>query len=178
MKNELNMKKFIYIFTMLFAVVFSACNSEDLDYDIEYTSIHPIGGMYRVKIVDEAGAEVKLSSSMYCYLSNTNANDTDKCWIRIGNYNTAASNAYAINGKIACDVKSLTFSGTAMNLAGNVTSSNENFTITNGKIELKGATAPSGTVCDKISFTFTRDNFPGKTYTVTGYRYTGWTETD
>ena len=60
MKNELNMKKFIYIFTMLFAVVFSACNSEDLDYDIEYTPIHPIGGMYRVKIVDEAGAEVKL----------------------------------------------------------------------------------------------------------------------
>ena len=178
MINELNMKKFIYIFTMLFAVVFSACNSEDLDYDIEYTSIHPIGGMYRVKIVDEAGAEVKLSSSMYCYLSNTNANDTDKCWIRIGNYSTSASNAYAINGKIACDVKSLTFSGTAMNLAGNVASSNENFTVTNGKIELKGATAPSGTVCDKISFTFTRDNFPGKTYTVTGYRYTGWTETD
>ena len=144
MKNELNMKKFIYIFTMLFAVVFSACNSEDLDYDIEYTPIHPIGGMYRVKIVDEAGAEVKLSSSMYCYLSNTNANDTDKCWIRIGNYNTSASNAYAINGKIACDVKSLTFSGTAMNLAGNVASSNENFTVANGKIELKGATAPSG----------------------------------
>ena len=172
------MKKFIYIFTMLFAVVFSACNSEDLDYDIEYTPIHPIGGMYRVKIVDEAGAEVKLSSSMYCFLSNTSDNATDKCWIRIGNYSTSASNAYAINGKIACDVKSLTFSGTAMNLAGNVASSNENFTVANGKIELKGATAPSGTVCDKISFTFTRDNFPGKTYTVTGYRYTGWTETD
>ncbi len=172
------MKKFTYIFFMLFAVVFSACNSEDFEYDIEYTPIHPIGGQYRVSIVDETGAEVKLSSSMYCYLSNTSDNATDKCWIRIGNYNTSAKNAYSINGKIACDVKSLTFSGTAMNLAGNVTSSNENFTVSNGKIELKGATAPSGTVCDKISFTFTRDNFPGKTYTVTGYRYTGWTETD
>ena len=172
------MKKFTYIFFMLFAVVFSACNSEDFEYDIEYTPIHPIGGQYRVSIVDETGAEVKLSSSMYCYLSNTSDNATDKCWIRIGNYNTSAKNAYSINGKIACDVKSLTFSGTAMNLAGNVSSSNENFTVSNGKIELKGATAPSGTVCDKISFTFTRDNFPGKTYTVTGYRYTGWTETD
>ena len=172
------MKKFTYIFFMLFAVVFSACNSEDFEYDIEYTPIHPIGGQYRVSIVDETGAEVKLSSSMYCYLSNTSDNATDKCWIRIGNYNTSAKNAYSINGKIACDVKSLTFSGTAMNLAGNVTSSNENFTVSNGKIELKGATAPSGTVCDKIRFTFTRDNFPGKTYTVTGYRYTGWTETD
>lgn len=170
------MKKFIYIFTMLFAVVFSACNSEDLDYDIEYTPIHPIGGQYRISIVDEAG--VTVASKTDCYLSNTSAYDTDKCWIRIGNYNTAASNAYAINGKIACDVKSLTFSGTAMNLAGNVASSDENFTVTNGKIELNGATAPSGTVCDGISFTFTRDNFPGKTYTVTGYRYTGWTETD
>lgn len=172
------MKKFTYIFFMLFAVVFSACNSEDFEYDIEYTPIHPIGGQYRISIVDETGAEVKLSSSMYCYLSNTSDNATDKCWIRIGNYNTSAKNAYSINGKIACDVKSLTFSGTAMNLAGNVTSSNENFTVSNGKIELKGATAPSGTVCDKISFTYTRDNFPGKTYTVTGYRYTGWTETD
>ena len=172
------MKKFTYIFFMLFAVVFSACNSEDFEYDIEYTPIHPIGGQYRVSIVDETGAEVKLSSSMYFYLSNTSDNATDKCWIRIGNYNTSAKNAYSINGKIACDVKSLTFSGTAMNLAGNVTSSNENFTVSNGKIELKGATAPSGTICDKISFTFTRDNFPGKTYTVTGYRYTGWTETD
>lgn len=172
------MKKFIYIFTMLFAVVLSACNSEDFDYDIEYTPIHPIGGQYRVSIVDETGATIKLSSSIYCYLSNTSDNATDKCWIRIGNYNTSASNEYSINGKISCDVKSLTFSGTAMNLAGNVTSSDENFTITNGKIELNGATAPSGTVYDKISFTFTRDNFPSKTYTVTGYRYTGWTETD
>jgi len=176
MKNELNMKKFIYIFTMLFAVVFSACNSEDLDYDIEYTPIHPIGGQYRISIVDEAGETVVAKTD--CYLSNTSAYDTDKCWVRIGNYNTSASNAYSINGKISCDVKSLTFSGTAMNLAGNVASSDENFTVTNGKIELKGATAPSGTVCDKISFTFTRDDFPGKTYTVTGYRYTGWTATD
>ena len=172
------MKKFIYIFTMLFAVVFSACNSEDLDYDIEYTPIHPMGGQYRISIVDETGATVSVPSSIYCYLSNTSDNATDKCWIRIGNYNTSAKTDYSINGKIACDVESLTFSGTAMNLAGNVASSDENFTVANGKIELNGATAPSGTVCDKISFTFTRENFPGKTYTVTGYRYTGWTETD
>lgn len=172
------MKKFAYIFLMLFAAVFSACNSEDFDYDIEYTPIHPIGGQYRISIVDETGATVSLSSSYYCYLSNTSDNATDKCWIRIGNYNSSASYAWSINGKISCDVKALTFSGTAMNLAGNVASSNENFTVSNGKIELNGATAPSGTVCDKISFTFTRDNFPGKTYTVTGYRYTGWTETD
>lgn len=178
MINELNMKKFIYIFTMLFAVVFSACNSEDLDYDIEYTPIHPMGGQYRISIVDETGATVSVPSSIYCYLSNTSDNATDKCWIRIGNYNTSAKTDYSINGKIACDVESLTFSGTAMNLAGNVASSDENFTVANGKIELNGATAPSGTVCDKISFTFTRENFPGKTYTVTGYRYTGWTETD
>lgn len=170
------MKKFAYIFLMLFAAVFTACNSEDLDYDIEYSSIHPMGGQYRISIVDEAGEKVALSSSYYCYLSNTSDNATDKCWIRIGNYNTSAKYEYSINGKIACDVKSLTFSGTAENLAGNVASSDETFTVSNGKIELKGATAPSGTVSDKISFTFTRTNFPGKTYTVTGYRYTGWGE--
>ena len=54
---DFKMKKFTYIFFMLFAVLFSACNSEDFDYDIEYTPIHPIGGQYRVSIVDETGTE-------------------------------------------------------------------------------------------------------------------------
>ena len=37
-----------------------------------------------------------------------------------------------------------------MNLAGNVASSEETFTVTDGKLELNGATAPSGTIADKI----------------------------
>ena len=48
--------------------------------------------------------------------------------------------------------------------------------MTDGKLELNGATAPSGTIADKISFTYTTTVDPGVTYTVEGYRYTGWTE--
>ena len=71
----------------------------------------------------------------------------------------------------------LSFSGAdVMKLAGNVASSEETFTVDDGKLELNGATAPSGTIADKISFTYTTTVDPGATYTVEGYRYTGWTE--
>ncbi len=62
------------------------------------------------------------------------------------------------------------------NLAGNVVSSDETFTLTDGLIELNGITAPSGTITDRISFTYTTTIDPGATYTVEGYRYTGWAE--
>lgn len=172
------MKHFKYIIlTLLVTIGFVSCNQENNDFDIEYTAIHPMGGQYRISITDEAGTSIAVPSSIYCYLANTSDNSTTQCWIRIGNYNSAASLVYSINGKINCNVDELTFSGSnIMNLAGNVTTSTETFNITDGKIELKGATAPSGTVADKISFTYTRTKFSGKTYKVTGYRYTGWPE--
>jgi len=166
-------KKYLssFILFLVAALTFTACNSEDNDYDIEYTAIHPLGGQYVVTITRD-GEKV---TDTYCYLANTSANDADKCWVRIGSYNT--SRTYCINGKISCDVKSLTFSGSDIeNLAGNVASSTETFTLTNGKLELNGITTPSGTVTDKISFTYTTTKDPGATYTVSGYRYTGWPE--
>ena len=167
------MKHFKYIiFTLLATISFVACNQENNDFNIEYAAIHPMGGQYTVTITDEAGTKVAVTA---CYLANTSDNSTSKCWIRIGNYNTSASTAYSINGKIDCNLSDLSFSGSnIMNLAGNVTTSNETFTVTNGKIELNGITAPSKTVTDKISFTFTRTLKPGKTYKVEGFRYTGW----
>lgn len=169
------MKHFKYIiFTLLATLSLVACNQENNDYDIEYAAIHPIGGQYSVTITDEVGTKITTATT-YCYLSNTSDNSTSKCWIRIGNYNTAASTVYSINGKIDCNLSDLSFSGSnIMNLAGNVTTSTETFTVTSGKIELNGITAPSETVTDKISFTFTRTLRPGKTYTVVGFRYTGW----
>lgn len=157
---------------LIAALSFTACNSEDNDYDIEYTAIHPLGGQYVVTITRDGETVVE---GYRCFLANTSDNDVDKCWIRIGLY--SASSVYCINGKISCDVKSLTFSGTNIeNLAGNVVSSDETFTLTNGKLELNGITAPSGTVTDKISFTYTTTKDPGATYSVSGYRYTGWPE--
>lgn len=95
------------------------------------------------------------------------------------NFLVTEADVYNINGKISCDVKTLSFSGSNIeNLAGNVASSTETFTLTDGKLELKGITAPSGTVADKISFTYTTSKDPGVTYSVVGWRYTGWSEDD
>lgn len=168
------MKILKFLFIALVAVCFASCNSEDNNYDIEYTNTYPLDGQYKVTITDEQDSGA--IATQYCYIANTSDNVNNKIWIRIGNYSTSASNAYSINAKMNCDVSALTFSGSNENLAGNVASSDETVTITDGSVVLKGVTAPSGTVCDKVSFTFTRTNFPGKTYTVTGYRYTGWSE--
>ena len=172
----MDMKVFKYIAMSLFLTMsLVSCNTENDDFDIEYTAIHPIGGQYTVDITDETGTVV--AEHQACYLANTSDNSSIQCWIRIGNYNASAALASSINGKIGCSVADLTFSGSnVMNLAGNVTTATETFNVVGGKIELNGVEAPSGTIADKISFTYTRTNFPGKTYTVTGYRYTGWPE--
>lgn len=174
------MKLIKYLFWMSTIVLtLASCNSEDFDYDIEYTPIHPIGGQYTVDI-SRNGTVV--AEKVDCFLSNTSAYDADLCWIRIGAYNSGntpgdINKSYFINGKISCDVSSLSFWGSDIeNLAGNVASSDESFTVTDGRIELNGITAPSGTVADRISFTYTTTVDPGATYTVEGYRYTGWGE--
>lgn len=171
------MKSLKYLVMLCFvALGLTACNSEDNDYDIEYTAIHPLGGTYKV-IVTADGVDVTdgSSSRLNLTIANTINNDADKCWIRIGSY--AQSTNYCINGKISCNVENLTFSGSNIeNLAGNVVSSTETFTLTDGKLELGGAKAPSGTVADKVTFTYTTTKNPGVTYRVEGYRYTGWPE--
>lgn len=163
-----------YIFFMLFAsLIMSSCNSEDLDYDVDHTAIHPLGGQY-VVTVSRNGTELEMT---YCTIVNTTSNDADKCWVRVGT--VTAAGKHNINGKLSCDVKALIFSGSNIeNLAGNIASSSETFTLTDGKLELNGIKAPSGTTADKISFTYTTTKDPEVTYLVEGWRYTGWPEDD
>jgi hypothetical protein len=166
------MKQIRYISVLFLLLLgFASCETYG-DYEIEYTSIHPLGGKYRVTVTDETG---ELVYRNFCEISNTTDGSTTKCWLRIGAYNLSGANAYSINGKIDCDLNALSFSGTNIeNLAGNVATSTTTFTLTDGKVTLKGATAPSGTVSDAISFTFTNSRFPGRTFKAEGYRYTGW----
>lgn len=170
----MKMKQIRYIpFLFLLLLGFFSCETYG-DYEIEYSSIHPLGGKYRVTVTDEEGTLVYRN---FCEISNTTDESKTQCWLRIGGYSLSGANAYSINGKINCDLNTLTFSGDNVeNLAGNVTTSTNTFTLTDGKVTLKGATAPSGTIADAISFTFTNSRFPGKTYKAEGYRYTGWSE--
>ncbi len=166
------MRKIKYFFIIMMAsLALASCNSEDFDYDIDYTAIHPLGGQYKVTV--SAGGAVVATTN--CNISNTVDNSSTKCWVRIGSYNSTAE--YAINGKLDCNVPALTFTGTDIeNLAGNVATSTHKFTLANGKVELKAVETPSKTMSDKISFTYTTTKKPGVTYTVVGYRYTGWPE--
>ena len=169
------------IMWVLLALVVVSCSNEN--YEIEYTPIAPMGGQYRIiSIVDEAGTELKSqigSSDRYVFLSNTVLDESDKCWVRIGRYSYAASNFASINGKVSCNVTNranMTFSGSAVeNLAGNVASSTSTFTV-EGVVVEDGVKCPSGEVTESITLTFTNSKFPGKTYTVTGWKYTGWPE--
>lgn len=169
------------ILWVLLAFTVVSCGIDD--YDIDYTPIAPMGGQYRIiSVVDETGAELKSqisSSDRYVFISNTTAYDKDKCWVRIGRYSYKSSNFASINGKVSCDVsnkQNMTFSGTNVeNLGGNVASSTETFTV-EGVVVENGAKCPSTEVTESITMTFTNSRFPGKTYKVTGWKYTGWPE--
>ncbi|MDR1403118.1 MAG: hypothetical protein LBJ60_05385 [Tannerellaceae bacterium] len=166
------MKQLTYIFLLFLSLLTIASCETYGDYDIEYTPIHPLGGQYRIHVYDASGEEIYTN---YCYISNTENYSTNKCWIRIGAYNAGAAQNWAINGKINCDVSSLTFSGDEVeNLAGNMDYSAETFSVTDGKVVLGGSTTPSNTKSDAISFSFTNSRFPGQTFRAEGYRYTGW----
>ena len=180
-KSSFIMKSIKNLLLGVLTFVAASCSIED--YDIDHNAIFPMGGQYRIiSLVDEAGAELAgniATGSRYVFLANTVDDESDKCWIRIGGYSTASSNFYGINGKISCNVTdkaNMTFSGSNVeNLAGNVASSEHTFTVSGVVVE-KGATAPSGTVTESIKMTFSNSRFPGKTYTVTGWKYTGWAE--
>ena len=175
------MKFFRNIMLVLLALISVSCSIEK--YDIEYTAIAPMGGQYRIiSLTDETGTELKTSISSsyrYVWLSNTVLDESDKCWVRIGSYSAAGSNFYAINGKINCNVtdrQNMTFSGTNVeNLAGNVAHSTRTFSV-EGVVVENGAKCPSSEVTESITLTFTHSDFPGKTYKVTGWKYTGWPE--
>lgn len=169
------------ILWVLLAFTVVSCGIDD--YKIDYTPIAPMGGQYRIiSVTDETGEELKSkisSSDRYVFISNTTAYDKDKCWVRIGRYSYASSNFASINGKVSCDVsnkQNMTFSGTNVeNLGGNVASSTETFTV-EGVVVENGAKCPSTEVTESITMTFTNSRFPGKTYKVTGWKYTGWPE--
>ncbi len=175
------MKYIKNILWVLLAFTVASCSIED--YDIEHNAIFPMGGQYRIiSLQDETGAELagKISSSTrYVYIANTIDNEADKCWVRIGNYNTGATSFYGINGKVSCNVsnkQNMTFSGSNVeNLAGNVASSSNTFSV-DGVVVEQGVKCPSGEVTESITMTFTNSNFPGKTYKLTGWKYTGWSE--
>ena len=105
---------------------------------------------------------------------NTAANTADSMWVDDDNN---AKSFWDIKGKVTTNAANRTFFGT--NVANvDYTSS---FTITNGKVIPKAATAPgSGDKTDSIYFEiqFSDDPAPGTVHKVEGYKRTGFSQDD
>lgn len=181
------MKKMKYILGLMLMVVLASCK-EGTDFDIEYTPLAPIGGQYVVTIsygIDETKTDAEFWASptdvqelgqIYAFLSNTTAMDTDKAWIRVGNY--SAKQYYNINAKIDIDMKTYKFGGANVgNYVGNSATPVDNATVS-GFCTHNEYTAPSGTVTDYICFTYSRSDYPGYHFKAEGWKYTGWAEDD
>lgn len=152
-----DMKKLKYIFFSLFAIVaLAACDTYG-DYDTEYSPVYPLSGQYNVTVYDASGTAI---DGTYLYLYNTTDNDNDKLWVRMSR-SGYGENWGSILVKVSCDVKALTFGD------GN--------TVSDGKLELNGASTPSGGKADAVSLSFKID---GVSYTAKGYRWSGWEEDD
>ena len=181
------MKKLIYMCLLVCGMLLTAC-TEGTDFDIDYTPLAPIGGQYVVTITcgydeNKTDAEfwanptdVEEVGQIYAFLSNTTDYDTDKAWIRVGNYSGKA--AYNINAKISINMKDFTFSGVDVDdFVGNSATPVDKATVS-GFCTHNQFTAPSGATTDYISFTYSRTGAPGYHFKAEGWKYTGWEEDD
>lgn len=190
------MKKILYFLSFVLLAAFSAC-TEGTNYDINYTPIAPIGGQYRVNIqcgydttrtdaeywkdkADSAYYIYKTDGTglidkiMYVYLTNTTDYDTDKAWLRVGSYNS--KDDWAINVKVPINMNDYTFGGVDLDdYIGNSANVTDKVTVS-GQCGHNAFKTTSGTVTDKITFTYSRSDQPGYHYRVTGFKYTGWAE--
>lgn len=175
------MKSIKYLLFLTFALVaFASCDTYG-DYDQEFAPTYPLGGQYYVKVLDENNQEIPMHQmksgevtynvyGTYMYLYNTAANDKDKIWIKLPSDDLFDG---GILGKISCDVNSLTFSGTAGNMEADGNTAVGEFTVTSGVMTEKSVTTPTNGKADGIELKYTLN---GKTYTVTGFRWTAWDE--
>lgn len=190
----MNMKKLLFIISMLAVVLsFNSC-TEGTDFDIDYTPIAPIGGQYDVIIYygvdasmtdEQFWASHDINSSdvtqlneygdIYAYLSNTTDYDADKAWIRVGSY--SAKNEYNINAKVSIDMNTYKFFGTNVDdFVGNSATPVDQATVNGFCTHNQYKTEGSGTVTDYIEFTYSRTGAPGYHYKAVGFKYTGWDE--
>lgn len=173
------------------ALSFSGCK-EGTDFDIEYTPIAPIGGMYDIIIYqgyDETKTDAEFWATatdddieqlneygdIYALLSNTTDYDNDKAWIRVGSYN--AKKNYNINAKVTIDMSTYKFYGTNVDdFVGNSATPVDQATVNGFCTHNQYTTEASGTLTDYIEFTYSRTGAPGYHYKAVGFKYTGWTE--
>ncbi|MFD0792125.1 lipid-binding protein [Mucilaginibacter litoreus] len=167
------MKKRNIIVGMLLATMgaasFSSCQKDE---KIGGTAVQNLSGEYWIKIDNGADPTGTFDDSYYTIsLYNTSSNRADSVWIDDGYESATGVPFWQIKGKIAADANNRTFSGT--DIANQEYDSK--FTIKNGKILSKAATAPGTKLkTDSIYFEiqFNDDPVPGTIHKVAGYART------
>jgi hypothetical protein len=172
------MKSIKILFALFSLVLFSTACENYSDTSVEYSSIFPLSGEWRVR-VKELGPDTLLKTAagavaMYTFsIYNTSDNRVDSMWIRTTS--SMVSSLGALRGKIFCDISGLNFSGTDITDI-SVTASVQKFTITEGKVALNAIDMPSKAKADKISFHYTSTKTGGRNFLIEGFRRTLWNE--
>lgn len=175
MKNKF-IKSAYLILSIVFAITFTSCD-EGGEPDAGATSTVEMSGDWYVQaFVDGEMAADYFKMTSY----NTAANDGTEIWLDDN------KNFYYFKFKNPINLTGLSFSGS--DLASSVVDDDPdtedvietydiNVTVTNGIIVKKGATAPSGTTVDKISYDIVFSDDPdGTIYHIEGYKRTGFLE--
>lgn len=163
------MKKNIILKLLASVLILTAISSCRKERVVGGTEVQNLSGQWWVKY--DKGLGPVFGSSYYSFTTyNTAANVPTEMWLDDDH------SGWDVKGKVKTDASALTFSGTNVQ---NV-SYNSKFTVTEGKVILGVATAPGSkaktdSIYFKISFD---DDDPGKVYTVSGYKRTGYTTDD
>ena len=157
------MKKFIkYIMIVCLAIVgVSSCETYG-DVKQDFSPIFPLCGEWKANITDVATGTVK-KTVIYTYDTADKSATQMWLWVNLAGYGTKC--------KLTCDVKAGTFSGS--NVANALLGGTN--TVSNGKVVVNGADTPSGYKADSIEMTYF-SSLTNKTYTIKGFRRTGWPE--
>jgi len=173
MSKMKNITKILTVFALL--VILDGCETYN-DYEIEYTAVYPLSGEWYVTFTDISVTPNVTTGLMMISTYNTTENSNNQMWIRSTSTSTSAAYTGRFRGKINCDVENLSFEGDQVSNAYYTTSPIPTFNISGGKVEPDAYTTASGGKADKITFQMTDTRKPGKTFTVSGFRRTGWVE--
>lgn len=161
----------LFALISLFAFALTSCETYE-DQKVEYSPVFPISGQYIVDIYDAASPALPIpdQTGYTLYTYNTASNESNVIWVRLSN----ASNPFGVLAKVSCSVQNLTF-GTEKGINTLYTTNNE-LTITEGKVVLNGFDTKSGGKSDLITFKMKPTTNSAVTYIIKGFRRTAWPE--
>lgn len=156
-----------------FLAIIGGCETYN-DSEIDTSVVYPLSGDWIVKFTDISVTPNITSGVFTINTYNTVDNSKTQMWIRSTLTSTSTAYTGRFRGKINCDVENLSFEGDQVSNTYYTTSPIPTFNITEGKVEPDAYTTATGGKADKITLRMTDTRKPGKTYTVSGFRRTGW----